>query len=252
MTRAVALEFYKVRRRKVWLVLLALIGVQFLWSLIAYFRMKPTPELLENGWLSCLQQFAMLNTIIMPFFSAILASRLCDIEHKGQTFKLLETVQPPAGLFAAKFLCGAVYLAAASVLQMFLMLLVGMARGFHGYPPTKPFALQLLFSFAVNLAVYLLQQILSLQIQNQMIPMAVGLFGSFLGLFSLFFPKTVMRLVLWSYYALLSPVAMDWNEQTRITRYTVLNPDWGSFTVLAAVLIGLYILGRTLFVRKEV
>lgn len=248
----VTLEFYKVRRRKVWLILLALLGVQFLWSLIAYFRMKPTSLLLESGWLSCLNQFAMLNTIVMPFFAAILASRLCDIEHKGQTLKLLETVQPAARLFSAKFLCGALYLAAAALLQVGLLLLIGTARGFVGNPPADLFAQQFLFTFTVSLAAYLIQQILSLQIQNQMIPMAVGLFGSFLGLFSLFFPKPIMRLVLWSYYAVLSPIEMQYNAQTRMTRYTVLNPDWGAFAVLIVVLTILYVLGRSLFARKEV
>lgn len=250
--RAIALEFYKVRRRKVWLILLALIGVQFLWSLVAYFRMKPTPRLLASGWLSCLQQFSMLNTIVMPFFAAILASRLCDIEHKGQTFKLLETVQPASSLFTAKFLCGATYLAAASVLQTGMMLSLGAARGFDGHPPINLFVLHLLFTFAVSLAVYLLQQILSLQISNQMAPMAVGLAGSFVGLFSLFFPKAVMRLVLWSYYAVLSPINMQYDAQTHITRYAVLNPDWGAFAALIIALIVLYILGRSLFVRKEI
>lgn len=250
--RAVRLEFYKVRRRKVWLILLALIGVQFLWSLVAYFRMKPTPELLASGWLSCLQQFAMLDTIIMPFFSAVLASRLCDIEHKGRTFKLLETVQSPARLFAAKFLCAAVYLTAAAILQTVLMMAVGLIRGFDGPPPVQLFALQLFFFFVVNLAVYLIQQILSLQIQNQMVPMAVGLFGSFMGLFTLFFPKAVMRLVVWSYYALLTPIAMEYNTRTHVTRYSVLTPDWGAFFLLTAVLVALYILGRALFIRKEV
>lgn len=250
--RSVALEFFKMRRRKVWMILLALIGVQFLWGFIDYFRTKPSEQLLANGWLSCLQQFAVLNTIILPFFAAILASRLCDLEHKGQTFKLLETVQPASRLFAAKFLCGAAYLAAASILQAGLMLALGAARGFEGKPPADLFALHLLFTFVVSLAVYLLQQILSLQIQNQMAPMAVGLAGSFIGLFSLFFPKIVMRLVLWSYYALLSPIEMRYDEQTRVTRYAVLNPDWGAFAVVTAVLIVLYVLGRSLLIRKEV
>lgn len=250
--RAVALEFYKVRRRKVWLILLALVGVQFLWSLAVYFRTKPSAQLLSNGWLSCLQQFAMLNTIVMPFFAAVLASRLCDIEHKGRTFKLLETVQPASRLFAAKSLCGAVYLVAMSILQAGLMLALGAARGFYGNPPENLFAIHILCTFTVSLAVYLLQQILSLQIQNQMVPMAVGLAGSFIGLFSFFFPKAVMRLVLWSYYGVLSPIAMQYNTQTRVTRYMILNPDWGAFAVLIAVLIVLYALGRFLFGRKEV
>lgn len=250
--RAVALEFYKVRRRKVWLILLALLGVQFLWSMVAYFRMEPTPSLLANGWLSCLQQFAMLNTIIMPFFAAVLASRLCDIEHKGQTFRLLETVQPASCLFAAKFLCGAVYLAVASVIQAGMMLALGSARSFHGDPRMNLFALHLLFTFAVSLVIYLLQQILSLKFQNQMIPMAVGLAGSFIGLFSWYFPKIVMRLVLWSYYGVLSPIEMQYSAQTRVTRYTVLAPDWDAFAVVIAALIVLYVLGRSLFVRKEV
>lgn len=248
----VALEFQKMRRRKVWLILLALLSVQFLWSLIAYFRMAPTRQLLENGWLSCLNQFALLDAIIMPFFTAILASRLCDIEHKGQTLKLLETVQPASRLFSAKFLFGALHLAAASFLQVGMLLIIGKTRGFLGTPPAKLFALQLLFPFCVSLAAYLLQLILSLMIQNQVVPMAVGLFASFIGLFSMFFPKAVMRLVLWSYFAVLSPIEMQYDAQTRVTNYIIVNPDWGAFAVIIGTLIILYILGCTLFDRKEI
>jgi lantibiotic transport system permease protein len=85
-----------------------------------------------------------------------------------------------------------------------------------------------------------------------LVPMAFGLFASFIGLFSMFFPKSVMRFVLWSYFAVLSPIEMDYDAQTRVTNYIVVNPDWGAFAVIIGTLIVLYLFGRTLFERKEI
>lgn len=77
------MEFRKIRRRKVWVIVAALISVQILWSLWEIDRMDAHD--LSQGWMYFLYQFPLLNSIMMPVIAAVVASRLCDIEHKGQT-----------------------------------------------------------------------------------------------------------------------------------------------------------------------
>lgn len=86
--KALAMEFHKTRRRKVWLIVAALILVQIIWILWVFRRTNAHAP--ENGWMLSLYQFPLLNSIIMPVIAAVVASRLCDVEHKGQTFKLLK------------------------------------------------------------------------------------------------------------------------------------------------------------------
>lgn len=249
MIRALAMEFQKIRRRKVWVIVAALISVQILWSLWGVRGMDAHD--LSQGWIYFLYQFPLLNSIMMPVVAAVVASRLCDIEHKGQTLKLLITVMPAGRLFAAKFLCGALYMLATALLQIIVIVASGYAIGFEGNPPLDKLLYYLLFTTAVNLTILLLQQVLSLLYRNQMIPLAVGIVGSFAGLFIMFFPQNLARFLLWGYYGVLMFVGMDWDRATRITDFYYAPIDWAGVVTLIIMFCAIYIIGRALFIRKE-
>ncbi len=249
MIKALAMEFRKIRRRKVWAIVAALISVQILLALWGVDRMDAHE--LSQGWMHFLYQFPILNSIMMPVIAAVVASRLCDIEHKGQTLKLLHTVMPAGRLFAAKFLCGALYMLAAVLLQIMVIVSAGLVIGFAGSPPLDKLLYYLLFTTAVNLTILLLQQVLSLLFRNQMIPLTVGIIGSFAGLFIMFFPQNLGRFLLWGYYGVLMFVSMNWDRATRISDFYYVPVDWTGFCALAIMFCMIYIIGRALFIRKE-
>lgn len=249
MSKALALEFRKIRRRKVWMIVAAMILVQILWSVWGVGRMDAHE--LSQGWMFFLYQFPLLNSIMMPVIAAVVASRLGDIEHKGQTLKLLNTVMPAGRLFAAKFLCGACYMLAAVLLQLIVIVAVGHAVGFIENPPLDKLFYYLLFTTAVNLTILLLQQVLSLLFVNQMVPLTVGLIGGLAGLFIMFFPQSLERFLLWGYYGVLMLVRMNWDKATRITDFYYAPVDWAGFITLAVLFCAMYLIGRALFVRKE-
>lgn len=62
--------------------------------------------ILENGYLMLLYQLPMVNTIFFPVLGMVVASRLCDLEHKGDNLKLLCTLEEKGRLFDAKLLYG--------------------------------------------------------------------------------------------------------------------------------------------------
>ncbi|TEB14114.1 ABC-2 family transporter protein [Pelotomaculum sp. FP] len=249
MIKALAMEFQKIRRKRVWLIVAALIIVQILWSLWGVRGMDAHD--LSQGWMHFLYQFPLLNSIMMPVIAAVVASRLCDIEHKGQTLKLLNTVMPAGRLFSAKFLCGSLYMLAAVLLQVVVIAAVGRLVGFEGSPPLAKLFYYLLFTTAVNLTILLLQQVLSLLFRNQMIALAVGIIGSFAGLFILYFPQSLERFLLWGYYGVLMFVGMNWDRATRVTDFYYVPIDWAGFVTLIIVFCVMYIIGRALFIRKE-
>ena len=88
----------------------------------------------------------------------------------------------------------------------------------------------MLQNVTVSLVVYLLQVMLSFRFENQIIPLAAGLFGSFIGLFSWFFPDTSLFrwIFVWGHYSLLhfigntgmkppeSRLFMMWNRTGRL------------------------------------
>jgi lantibiotic transport system permease protein len=249
MIQAIQLEFFKIRRRKVSWIIAALLGVQCLWSLWAILRMDSSD--LKQGWLYLLYQFPLLNAIVLPTTIAVLASRLSDVEHKGQTLRLLEVVMPAGRLFDAKFLCGAVYMVAVVLFQAAVMLASGTLCGFSDGAPFAKIGLYLLFTTGVNLTILTLQQTLSLQFVNQMVAFTVGIMGSFFGLFSMFFPQSIQKLIVWGYYGVLMTVGLNWDLGTRIMDFYWAQIDWWGWVLLIVQFCVFYSVGRAAFIRKE-
>ncbi len=250
MIKAITVEFRKIRRRRVWAIVAAMLFVQILWSLWGIQRMDA--QALSQGWMRFLYQLPLLNSIMMPIIAAVVASRLCDIEHKGQTFKLLNTITPTRHFFNAKFLCGALHMLATVLLQIIILVIVGKTARFTGTLPVEKLFYYLLFTTAVNLTIFLLQQVLSLLFRNQLLPLTVGIIGSFAGLFIMFFPQNLERFLLWGYYGVLMLVGMDWDRTTRITNFYYVRVDWTGFISLIIIFSLIYMIGRSLFARKEV
>ena len=244
------LEFYKCRRRKIVLVCAAVLAVELVW--MGVFFTRQDAEDLKWGWMLLLYNLATVDAIILPLSVATLASRSCELEHKGSTWKLLETMASPGSLYAAKLAWGALVLAALLVLRSGLFLAVGIVQGFQGEIPWGRFGLFTLISWGVSMMVYALQQGLSLRFANQAAALVCGISGSFLGILSMLFPPALVRCVPWGYYGLMSLVFMDWNQVTRVPRFYW---RWPPVTDVALLFLWgavFLIVGRTLFVRKEV
>lgn len=247
--KSLYLEFKKIRYRKLWLTIVILVGVQFLWTL--WSSKKMDEQALEQGWMYFLYQLSSLNTLMMPIAAAVVASRLCDTEHKGGMLKLMYTVVPRGKLFLAKFLCGSIFMALAALLQVLLILFLGKTRVFAGNAPADRLLFYLLTTIAVNVTILLFQQVLSLFFVNQMIPLTAGLVGSFAGLFSLFFPGSLKRLLIWGYYGVLANVNLNWDQKTRHAEFYYTPTDWAGLLMLAVMFAGIYLLGQFLLKRKE-
>ena len=248
--KLVKLEFYKCRRRKVLLVCAAVVAAELLWF-GAYLARQDRADL-QQGWMLLFYNLALVDAIVLPISVAALASRNCELEHKGASLKLLETMVTPGRLYGAKLAWGALVLAALLVVRTGLFAAMGTAAKFPGEIPWGKFALFTVISWAVSMMVYALQQGLSLRFANQAVALVCGIFGSFIGIMSMLFPEWLVRCVPWGYYGLLSLARMEWDPDTRFTQFFWRWPeplDVGLLLLWAALF---FVVGRTLFVRKEV
>jgi len=241
------LEFFKCRRRKILLVCAAVLAAELLWIVSSFFRQDA--EDLVQGWMLLLYDLAMVDAIIMPIS---VASRNCELEHKGTTLKLLETMATPGWLYRAKLTWGALVLAALLMVRWVLFMVVGILWQFQGEVPWGRFAIFTAISWAVSMMVYALQQGLSLRFANQAVALVCGISGSFLGILSLLFPPALTRCVPWGYYGLLSLVRMNWDPDTRFTWFYWEWPAPADAVLLCLWAALFLVVGRALFVRKEV
>lgn len=245
-----AVEHQKIKYRKVWLVPAGVLLMQFLWA--AWTFQEADAQRLAQGYSYLFYEMPILNVILMPVLIAVITSRLCDAEVKGDTFKLLFTMQRSGSLYDCKLIFGLRYIFFAVMLQMVMIVGVGKIFGITEKLNYKMAAVYCLTTFIVNVVILIVQQFLSLISTNQILPLSVGLAGAFLGLFSMFFPTSVQKLVLWGYYAIFMPVQMNYNAADKTMSFSGLPFQTGTLIgfIIAGVLI--YAVTKKIFIKREV
>ena len=252
MLREWKTEWMKLKRRKAGLLVLAFLGFTFLW--IGWVVSDADAADLADGYRWMLSNLSMINTILLPTMLAMLASRLCDMEIKGNTLKLLCTLEKKGTLFDVKLLTGGSFLILYVAAELLLLLAGGRLLGFGRPMEACHAAYFLLQNIPVSLVIYLLQVMLSFRFENQIIPLAAGLFGSFIGLFSWFFPDTSLFrwIFVWGHYSLLHFTGYIWDEATRVMTFYDAEPNWAALGMVLALLVFGYLVCRRIFIRKEV
>lgn len=247
---ALKAEQMKHRHRKLLLLPVILLLFEFIWAVWSLDPKKPSD--LVQGYLSSFYLFPIINSLIYPIFLAVLTNRICDMEIKGDTLKLLYTLEDKKTFYNCKYFMALKYIVLTSAGTCLIPWVVGKMYRF-----TDTLELHMLFqlalsTFVVSTALLSIQQLLSLLSSNQILPLVVGLAGSFLSLFSMFFPPAAARLVLWGYYGIFGFVGMDWERSTRITTYYEVDFNWMGLLLFAVFSIALYFICRAIALRKEV
>ena len=249
MMNVLKMEFYKLRHKKMGMMVILMGLFQYMYLTWAMGRMESN----ESGqeWMNCLYLVFQINIILMPLFIATIASRLSDMEHKGNMFKCLKVLVSSHRLFNTKILCGLSYLMGIVGLQVIAMILVSKQQSFIQVMPIKYLGYYIGVVLLIDVTLFLLQLNLSLLFTNQMIAFVIAIVGTFLGLYSMFFSEKVAGWIVWGYYALLAPVRMNWDPDTRIIDYYWTNISIERILILVGLFMGLYIVGERLFMRKE-
>ena len=139
-------ELQKARRRHDLALCLLIPGIVVLWV----GGLAPAaPDELANGYSALLYSLPVIEAILMPVMMAVLASRLWDMEIKGNTPKLLYTLQSRRSLFAGKAVFGVSEVLLVTVLELVCVPVLGRV---HGYTEVFP-AGQLAYLFVCTLAV---------------------------------------------------------------------------------------------------
>lgn len=130
MMNGLSLELKKTKRRGIWLVFAALLGTIVLWG----GANVSDARFLKFGWRMVLYNLPLLNAVLIPTGIAVFASRIIDMEHKGNTWKLLETLEGKFELYLAKVLYGLIAVLLFSIAELLLFAAVGLVVGFEGTP----------------------------------------------------------------------------------------------------------------------
>lgn len=247
--KAIVLEFYKLRRKRIWVMMALFLSAEMIWACLALtMSMSRNPG--TAGWEAIIATVASMNGLFLPLMSAIVVSRICDMEHKGNTWKLLiATNMKPSHIYLAKYACANTMLLYYMVLQTGVLAVFGRWYGLTDPIPFALLGLHIGGSILATMAIVAVQQWVSMSVKNQAFALGLGMIGGFIGMTADLFPAAVRRLFIWSYYSGLSPVTYQYGDQT--ARYIIQPAGMG---VLAAVVLiaGIgYVAGSVHVSRQE-
>lgn len=248
--KSISLEFFKMRHKHLSIMVTLIIIVEIAWGCMSVsMSISRNPGIV--GWKDIIMTISSMNGLFLPIICAVVVSRICDMEHKGNTWKLLISTSVKCSyIYAAKYTCACFLLFYASVLQVFAIVGFGIINTFE---QTIPIFLLLKFlggTMLTNLVVISLQQWVSLAIKNQAFALCMGMIGGFIGMIADLFPAVVRRIFIWSYYTGLCPVTYGYinNSMTFVTRNI---EDYLLFIVVAIGVI-IYVLGNIHISHQEV
>lgn len=247
-------ERRKQRFRNLWTVPLGFLIILALWLTIPIRNF--TGQDLARGYKYIFYQLSLINAIFMPVMLAVIASRLCDMEIKGNTLKLLYTLEKPGQFYDIKFIAEMKYLLYFSFGQILMILALGKIFHFTEALEPLPFIEHFIAISCIGAVLLGFQHLLSLMSDNQILPLCVGLAGSFLGLFSMFFPRTVSLLILWGYFGIFSVSGINWADvkdgADPFSYLEYLDFPFPGFLLFLAAGAVLYLIEKEIFKRKEV
>lgn len=204
--KALSLEYFKIRRKKIWVMLTLFLAAEMIWASMSM-SISISRSAANASWEALIFSIASMNGLFLPIISAIVVSRICDMEHKGNTWKMLMTTNTGRNhVYTAKYICANSLILYGIIAQAVFIVGFGLSKNIPG-----PLPLSLLMQFAAGtllttLAITALQQWLSLTVRNQAFALCLGMLGGFIGTTSGLFPAGIRHLFIWSYYMDLNPV----------------------------------------------
>lgn len=246
--RALALECRKLRRKHVALILLCMVAAALAWI---YLGARQEGQGSETGWAAMLYAAPLINSVFLSLLSAVVASRVADVDHEANAWKQLLCLQRTSRLLGAKLACAALALAAAVLLEAAGLVGIGCSFGFPAMPDGAVWAALLLSQLASCLGIVAIVGAVALRWESQFVSIAVGLALSLAGLFSSFLPATLQRLMPSGYFTLLSPMRVSWHEPGTAPTYYQMGTPWADYALLALCVVAVCALSYVSFSRRE-
>lgn len=205
--RGLMLEFSKLRRKHVPLIVLALVAATLAWlSADAHGEGAGS----ATGWHSLLFAAPIMNSVFLALLSSVVASRVADVDHEANAWKQLLCLQGTGSLLVAKLVCAMLVMGMAVVLELAGIFVVGRMWGFPDLPGLGSWGVFALSQVVASLCMVSIVGAIALVWENQFVAIACGLALSLAGLFSGFLPTALQRLVPSGYYTLLTTLRVDW------------------------------------------
>ena len=251
------LELYKLKHRKVFLTFLVILGVELLFVFSNYGNNKNFLNMVSDpaapAWEDLIIGPAAINGLFFPILAAVIASRICDMEHKGNTWKLLEcNNQNRRSIWFCKFTIVSTLMMLAIFIQAFIIIAYGNSMGIVQPLPVRTLLGFVLGTAMITFVVVTIQVFFSLVCTNQLIPMSIGMIGALIGLISTLLPPGIRNILIWGNYAELMVLGQDTSSgNLQSSGLVVRNINFVPLAILFVVGLVAYVVFRKRFEKYE-
>ena len=251
------LELYKLKHRKVFLTFLVILGVELLFVFSNYGNNNNFLNMISDpaapAWEDLIIGPAAINGLFFPILAAVIASRICDMEHKGNTWKLLEcNNQNRRSIWFCKYTIVSTLMMLAIFIQAFIIIAYGNSMGIVQPLPVRTLLGFVLGTAMITFVVVTIQVFFSLVCTNQLIPMSIGMIGALIGFISTLLPPGIRNILIWGNYAELMELGQDTSSgNLQSSGLVVRNINFVPLAILFVVGLVAYVVFRKRFEKYE-
>ena len=196
---------------------------------------------------------ATMNGLFLPILAAVIASRICDMEHRGNTWKLLEcNNESRKAIWFCKFTVVGALMLTAILIEAVVIVAYGNAVGIVRPLPVGSLAQFVLGTAMVTFVVVTIQVFFSLVFANQLVPMSIGMIGALIGFISTLLPSGIRNVLIWGNYAEMMMLGQDASSgNLQSDMLVVRNIDFLPLIILFVVGLIAFVLLKRKFQKYE-
>ena len=210
-------EIRKYNRNRLWLPILGLFLFSIYWCSVS--NNIQINKNSSNIFQTLVFNLYPINNLIIPFSAALLASRMVMIDRKNRMFSVLFTNGgDEIGLFLSKYVLGLLILFIGFACQ--LIFTIFSSKYYHISVNHNELILFVVAMMLGSGTMLLIQLLLSFVIESSIIPIVIGLAGSFLSMLtSGLLSKQITIFIPWEYLSTLNPYSVNDSGIHPLTNY---------------------------------
>lgn len=245
----VKIELLKTKRTKAFIISILLLLIGVLWVFGASQQKSIIPLDLDIEALPrIIELFASLNGLLFSVAIGLFASKISNIEHMGNNFKLILTSnQNLKDLFTAKVILSNLFFTFLILLQ--ILSIVGISIIMKIKIDSQILLYYFLSSTIASFILILIQVFLSLRFEKQSVGIGASLIGAFLSLTLYRSPQFIKSIVPWCFYNKLSPVKMVGIEG--VAHYFKITGALNIYLIYSVVYIVFFFMVRSIYKKTN-
>ena len=210
-------EIRKYNRNRLWLPILGLFLFSIYWCSVS--NNIQINKNSSNIFQTLVFNLYTINNLIIPFSAALLASRMVMIDRKNRMFSVLFTNGgDEVGLFLSKYVLGLLILFLGFSVQLIFTLIS--SKHYHTTVHSNELILFVVAMMLGSGTMLLIQLLLSFVIKSAIVPIVIGLAGSFLSMLtSGLLSKQITIFIPWEYLSTLNPYSINDSGIHPLTNY---------------------------------